>query len=117
MLADVSPALGFEPGLRLSGVLEGRLLDDLVDDALAVLREALTNVARHARARSADVDVAASAGRLTLEVVDDGVGIGRPERASGLANMRRRAEQRGGSLTIEERRSGGTCVSWSVPIG
>jgi signal transduction histidine kinase len=117
VLADVSPALGFEPGLRLSGVLEGRLPEDLVDDVLAVLREALTNVARHARARTADVDVVAAPGRLTLEVLDDGVGIGRPARTSGLANLRRRAEQRGGTLTISARESAGTRLSWSVPLG
>jgi DNA-binding CsgD family transcriptional regulator len=49
VLADVGPALGFDPGLRLSGVLEDRLATDLVDDLLAVLREALTHVARAAQ--------------------------------------------------------------------
>jgi signal transduction histidine kinase len=116
VLSEVSPALGFEPGLRLSGVFEGRFPEDLVGDVLAVLREALTNVARHAHAHSADVDVVAESGRLTLEVLDDGGGIGVPTRASGLSNMRRRAEQRGGSLTTDGREPTGTRLTWSVPL-
>ena len=116
MLAEAAPALGFDAGLRLAGVLEDRLPADLVDDLLAVLRESLTNVARHARARTADVDVVSTADRLTLEVVDDGVGIGDVTRNSGLANMRRRAAQRGGTFTVEPRDPAGTVLRWSVPI-
>jgi signal transduction histidine kinase len=88
-----------------------------VDDVLAVLRESLTNFARHARAHTADVDVAATADRLTLEVTDDGVGIGEVTRSSGLANLRRRAVQRGGSFTVEARQPTGTRLRWSVPVG
>jgi signal transduction histidine kinase len=116
VLADVGPALGFDPGLRLSGVLEDRLATDLVDDLLAVLREALTNVARHAQATRADVEVAATGDELTVEVTDDGVGMGAVTRRSGLANLRRRAEQRGGSLAVSARAPSGTVVRWSVPL-
>jgi len=116
VLAEIAPALGFDAGLRLGGVLEDRLAPDLVDDVLAVLRESLTNIARHAHARTADVDVVASADRLTVEVVDDGVGIGETTRSSGLANLRRRATQRGGSFTVERRGPSGTVLRWSVPI-
>jgi signal transduction histidine kinase len=117
VLAEAARALGFEAGLRLTGVLEDRLPADLVDDLLAALRESLTNVARHARARTAEVDVAATADGLTLQVADDGVGIGEVTRSSGLANLRRRAEQRGGSFTVEAREPSGTLLRWSVPIG
>jgi signal transduction histidine kinase len=117
VLAEIAPALGFDAGLRLSGVLEARLAPDLVDDVLAVLRESLTNIARHAHARTADVDVVATADRLTLEVADDGVGIGETTRSSGLANLRRRATQRGGSFSVEAREPSGTVLRWSVPIG
>jgi signal transduction histidine kinase len=117
VLAEIAPALGFDAGLRLSGVLEDRLAPDLVDDVLAVLRESLTNIARHAHARTADVDVVATADRLTLEVADDGVGIGETTRSSGLANLRRRATQRGGSFSVEAREPSGTVLRWSVPIG
>jgi signal transduction histidine kinase len=116
VLADVGPALGFDPGLRLSGVLEDRLPEDLVDDLLAVLREALTNVARHARAGRADVEVTATGTDLTLEVTDDGVGMGPATRRSGLANLRRRAEQRGGACSVEPGEPSGTRLRWSVPL-
>jgi signal transduction histidine kinase len=117
VLADVAPALGFEPGLRLSGVLEDRLAEDVVDDLLAVLREALTNVARHARASRADVDVTATGSDLTVQITDDGVGIGPGTRRSGLVNMRRRAEQRGGTFAAGAAEPTGTRIRWSVPLG
>jgi pimeloyl-ACP methyl ester carboxylesterase len=56
---DVTPALGFEPAVRFSGVLEGTLAQGVADDLLAVLREALSNVARHAHASQAEVDISA----------------------------------------------------------
>jgi signal transduction histidine kinase len=116
VLGDVAPALGFDPALRLSGVLEDRLAADLVDDMLAVLREALTNVARHAQAGRADVAVVATGTDLTLQVTDDGVGIGAVTRRSGLTNMRRRAEQRGGTLAVTAVEPRGTRIRWSVPL-
>jgi signal transduction histidine kinase len=116
VLADVTAALGFEPGIRFSGVLEGVLPDDLVEELLAVLREALTNVARHAGAHTVEVGVAATAGRLTVEVTDDGRGISSPTRSSGLGNLRRRAEERGGAFVVEPRRPSGTRLRWTVPL-
>jgi signal transduction histidine kinase len=116
VLADVGPALGFDPGLRLSGVLEDRLPAAVVDDLVAVLREALTNVARHAGATRADVEVTATGSDLALEVSDDGVGMGPSTRRSGLANMRRRAENRGGTFVVEPNDPSGTRLRWSVPI-
>ena len=116
VLADVAPALGFDPALRLSGVLEDRLADDVVDDLLAVLREALTNVARHAQAVRADVAVVVTGTELTLQITDDGVGIGSVSRRSGLVNMRRRAEQRGGTLAVTAAEPRGTQIRWSVPL-
>ncbi len=114
VVADMTPALGHEPALRFSGVLD-TLPDAVADDLLAVLREALTNAARHARATSTDVELTARPDRVVLDVRDDGVGIGDATRRSGLANMRRRAEHHGGSLTVEPRRPTGTRLIWSVP--
>jgi two-component system, NarL family, sensor histidine kinase DevS len=117
VLADVAPGLGFDPGLRMDGVLEDRFAPDLVDDLLAVLREALTNVARHARAQRAEVGVTATSADVTVEVTDNGVGMGESTRRSGLANLRRRAEQRGGTCTISPAEPSGTRITWSVPAG
>ena len=115
VVAEVRPALGFEPSVRFAGVIEDGLADDLVDDLEAVLREALTNVARHARARSAEVDVTVAGGTVTLDIRDNGVGIGDTTRSSGLTNLRRRADRHGGSLEITALEPG-TRLHWSVPL-
>jgi len=112
---DLTPVLGFEPAVRFSGVIDA-VADDLGEDVLAVVRESLSNVARHARAAAAEVDVAATADRLTVDVRDDGVGLGPTDRRSGLDNLRRRAEQRGGTCTVGPREPAGTWLSWSVPL-
>jgi signal transduction histidine kinase len=114
VVTDVTPALGFAPGVRFAGVLEGTVSAEVAEDLVAVLREALSNVARHARARSAEVDITAGPDRLTLDVRDDGVGMAPTTRLSGLANLRHRAERHGGSLTLAPRDTAGTWLSWSV---
>ncbi|WP_214369165.1 GAF domain-containing protein [Pseudonocardia sp. H11422] len=114
---DVAPALGYSPAVRFAGLLDDTVSDDVAEDLLAVLREALSNIARHAQARSVDVDVTARPDRLTLEVRDDGIGMAPTARRSGLANLRRRAERHGGSLTLTPHEPSGTLLSWSVPIG
>jgi signal transduction histidine kinase len=115
VVADVAPALGHDPAVRFSGVLDA-VGADVADDLLAVLREALTNVARHARAGATEVELDALPDRLVLTVRDDGVGLGAATRRSGLANLRRRAEHRGGAFTVAPGPTG-TCLVWSVPLG
>ena len=112
---DLTPVLGFEPAVRFSGVIDA-VADDVGEDVLAVVRESLSNVARHAHAAAAEVDVAATADRLTVDVRDDGVGLGPTDRRSGLDNLRRRAEHRGGTCTVGPREPAGTWLSWSVPL-
>jgi signal transduction histidine kinase len=73
-------------------------------------------VARHAGATRADVEVTATGDELTLQVTDDGVGMGAVTRRSGLSNMRRRAEQRGGTLAVMAAEPRGTRIRWSVPL-
>jgi signal transduction histidine kinase len=116
VVTEVTPALGFAPGIRFAGLLEDAVPDEVTDDLVAVLREALSNVARHARARSAEVDITANPDRLTLDVCDDGVGVTPTTRLSGLANLRQRAERHGGSLTLAPRDGAGTWLSWSIPM-
>jgi signal transduction histidine kinase len=106
--------LGFTPSVRFEGAVETTIPTETAAHVLAVLTEALSNVVRHARASS--VAVRLSAGReVVLEVDDDGVGLGTPERQSGLANMRRRAEGLGGTLTIDSTPGAGTRLVWRVP--
>jgi signal transduction histidine kinase len=116
VLTEVSPALGFNPTVHLTG-LNVPLPEDIDEDLLAVLREALTNVARHARADSAEVEVAATADRLTVTVTDDGTGIdAAPSRRSGLHNMDRRAHDHHGAFSAEALHRSGTQVTWTVPL-
>lgn len=114
---DVGASLGFAPRVAFDGPVDTRGTEDLVNDVTAVLREALTNVAKHAGATSTDVVVRADAGALEVRVTDNGRGLVNPTRASGLRNMRERAEAREGSLTVEASPEGkGTTLAWRVPV-
>ncbi len=83
---------------------------------LAVLREAVSNVARHALADSAEVDVTVSADLLELRVADDGVGLPASVSESGLRNARRRADDLGGTLAVSPVGERGTVLVWRVPL-
>ena len=112
--AEQADTLGFHPALRFSGLLD-TLPDTLTEDLEAVLREALSNIARHAHAHTVEVDLTATPDRITLQVSDDGVGLGPTTRRSGLANLRRRAERHGGTLTLTQRQPRGTRLTWAIP--
>jgi signal transduction histidine kinase len=109
-------SLGFVPSLRFDGLIDTTVPDRLADQAVAVLREALSNAARHALARHIAVVLAVSRDDLTLTVTDDGVGIKDTGRRSGLRNMETRAKARGGQLTLMSREPSGTTVEWRVPL-
>ncbi|MEV5985282.1 GAF domain-containing protein [Streptomyces sp. NPDC052051] len=110
-------ALGFAPALRMTGLLDTGVPADYADHLLAVLGEALSNAARHARATSVDVTVETSGTTLRLRVADDGRGIDPAvTRRSGLANLRRRAEDLGGTFTLDANSPSGTVVEWVVPL-
>jgi signal transduction histidine kinase len=112
---ELTAVLGFAPALRMSGLLD-TLSDDLAEDVVAVARESLTNVARHAHASSVQIDVTAVEDRLTVNVRDDGIGPGSPDRRGGLHNLHRRAEHRGGSVEVRTREPAGTWLCWSIPV-
>lgn len=87
----------------------------LGDDITAVVTESLVNVVRHADATTVDVVISASAGRVSVDVTDDGIGPGKSTRRSGLANLRARADRHDGSFEVAPGPTGGTRVTWSVP--
>ena len=92
--------------------------DDVAAQLTLTLREALSNVARHAHATTATVRLTADAGRVVLEVTDDGVGFiaDAPSHGQGLTNMHERASALGGSFTVEAADPHGTVVTWSSPL-
>jgi signal transduction histidine kinase len=108
-------SLGFTPGVRFTGPVDHLVGPEIAEHLLAVLREALSNAARHASAARVDVDLAADSASVALTVSDDGVGIGPSARRSGLANLRERAQQLGGTFSAEARPGGGSVISWKVP--
>lgn len=116
LVADVVRTLGIEPRCHFRGPLDTGVPDELVEEALAVVRESLTNVARHAEATTVDLRIDVS-DRLTIEVVDDGTGIAdEPPRRSGLANLEDRASRHAGTFSAYRNPMGGTVVKWSVPM-
>ncbi len=108
--------LGFEPTLRLSGPVDTMVTPDLAEELSAVLREALSNAARHAQASSVDVALEVSTSQLCLSVTDNGVGLGETTRRSGLANLTARAARRGGTLTVHSSPDEGTQLQWQIAL-
>lgn len=113
---EAGAVLGFEPRVLLDGPLDSAVDDRVGAELLSTLREALSNVARHARATRVEVEVLVS-DTVTLRVSDDGVGPPGPSkpRGKGLRNMQERAERLGGSFSIGPGPDGGTIVEWSAP--
>ncbi|KRE62934.1 GAF domain-containing sensor histidine kinase [Nostocoides sp. Soil756] len=107
--------LGFPPGLTLDDGLSS-LPVELEADLVAVVREALANVSRHARATAVQLSVA-TGDTVTVTVSDDGVGVDPQAPTSGLANLRARAERHGGSLRLEPRSPHGTVLTWTAGLG
>jgi signal transduction histidine kinase len=116
VVEDSVPALRFTPSLRMEGLVDTDVPGPVKDHVVAVLGEALANVARHAHASSADVSLVVRSGELTLTVTDNGVGIPDSGRRSGLRNLAERAEQLGGELTMDAPSGSGTRLVWRVPL-
>ncbi len=113
VIGEESSALGFAPDADLVGLNED-LPNRLADDVVAVVREALSNAARHASAGTVGIQVAVDSGTIVIDVIDDGRGIGDRPRSSGLANLRQRAERYGGTFDIESPHGGGTHLHWTA---
>jgi len=114
VVADESLALGFEPRLRLDGLIDS-VDDNVAKELLATLREAISNVARHAEASSVEISVQCGES-VIVRVLDDGRGM--PDDASagnGIRNMTHRAAGLGGVCRVSARPGGGTLLEWQVP--
>ena len=94
----------------------GRFVPVMETTLYFVCSEALTNVAKHAGATSATVDLTASDGWLRLVVVDDGIGGADLHGGSGLRGLKDRVEALGGSFGVEGREGRGTRLTAELPL-
>ncbi|MGW5418655.1 GAF domain-containing protein [Streptomyces sp. NPDC003943] len=115
---QAAATLGFAPALRMEGLLDTDVTAEAAEEVVAVIGEALTNVARHAQARRAEVAVVAGEGILAVTVNDDGVGVPPGAARSGLRNLTERAERLGGELSVRGRPApeSGTVLDWRIPM-
>jgi len=115
LVREYVPVLGFTPAVRTTGPVDTAVSEEVRDQLLPVLREAISNVARHALADHAEVEVQVGEREIVLTVVDDGVGLTGRTRESGLRNARRRAADLGGTLELRPGAPRGTTLVWRVP--
>ncbi|MGW3808318.1 sensor histidine kinase [Micromonospora sp. NPDC005113] len=103
----VQVRLDAEPGLDEIGVLT----------AYRIAQEALTNIARHAKATAAWVELVRIGDHVRLRVSDDGIGPPHaPTRGSGLLGIEERVRARGGSWELSQRSGGGTLMQANLPV-
>jgi signal transduction histidine kinase len=110
--------LGYMPRLRLDGPVESQITPEIRAELLASLREALTNVARHAAATGTEIELS-SGENVVMRVLDNGCGV--PDEldvssGNGLRNMAERARLLGGGCSIAPRPNRGTELRWWVPL-
>jgi two-component system, NarL family, sensor histidine kinase DevS len=114
---EMGSSLGTRPEVTFYGAIDNAISQRIADNLLAVLREALSNAGKHAKATSYVVTVSV-AEDVSLEVRDNGIGIELPQAFGaglGLVNLRSRAERLGGTFEILTGQDG-TRVLWRVPV-
>ena len=115
---DAGERLGFKPRIHFEGPVETAVDQEAGEQLMAVLRESLSNVIRHAQASSVDIEISSAGTELALLVSDNGVGPASSKGAgNGLRNMETRARSLGGACEIRARQPRGTLVEWRVPLG
>jgi signal transduction histidine kinase len=119
---DGTPITDDQAQAGLVTLVDDRVGADIADDVVAVVREGMTNAAKHARASSVQVRVsvlgAGFTGRIVVDVTDDGVGVSPSvSRRSGLGNLAARARRHGGTFSMGRSEDGtGSQLSWQAPL-
>lgn len=114
-VTDLTAEAELKPTVRMSGPLDTMVPPDIADHVEAVLREAVSNAVRHAGADRLVVTVDVG-DDITVEVLDDGVGIPAHVGRSGLRNVEHRAETLGGQLRLARVGDHGTRLTWRAPL-
>ncbi|WP_343320141.1 GAF domain-containing protein [Arthrobacter sp. TMP15] len=112
---NAAKPLAFAPRLNLAGPIDSTVSEETAKHLLAVLSEGLSNAVRHSKAGVIEVCVDVTADKVTVTIVDDGIGVGEPGRRSGLLNMEKRAKLLNGTFEIESTETTGTRMTWEVP--
>jgi signal transduction histidine kinase len=115
---ELGPVVGFDVPVEFHGPVDTAVSDTVAEHLLPTVREALTNIGRHAHATRAMIRLSVIGHQCRLEVTDNGRGlVGGPSADGGLGllNMRQRAEGLGGSFDITQPTAGGTTITWQVP--
>jgi signal transduction histidine kinase len=109
-------SLGFRPHLDIDGPIDSAVTEAVRPDLLAALREALSNVVKHAHANRVLVSITANGEQLRMTVTDNGTGtLSTMDGRSGLLNIRERATRHGGTVTITAAEPG-INIDWTVPL-
>ncbi|HEX5402072.1 MAG TPA: GAF domain-containing sensor histidine kinase, partial [Pseudonocardiaceae bacterium] len=114
VITELTQDTALRTTVRMSGALD-TLPGGLVEAAEAVVREAVSNAVRHARAQELTVTVSMD-DQLVIDVSDDGVGMPAQVAHSGLHNLRQRALAAAGSCVVRPGEGGGTRVVWAAPL-
>jgi signal transduction histidine kinase len=118
LLDVVSEAAGLfatPPRVVFEGTVDELAPPELILDLEAVIREGLSNSARHANATSVSVVVRAEKEEISVRILDNGAGLGTVKRASGTMNLEARAVGWGGSSRLVDGEDGGALLEWTVP--
>jgi signal transduction histidine kinase len=111
------PELAGRAGIRVELEISVGTVPPAVEAAVYfVCAEALANAAKHAEAASVTVSVLQSSGRVSLTLVDDGVGGADPGKGSGLRGVADRVEALGGRLSVRSPIGGGTRLDATIPV-
>lgn len=117
VVESASFLLTFAPRLRIEGPIDRAVPEHVQAHLLATVSEALSNAVRHAAASHVDVVITVADGELVLRVQDDGRGLPPQRRERGLENLRRRADDLGGTMTLGSGPNDrGTELCWRVPL-
>lgn len=106
--------LDYQPELIFDGPLDSSVPERVQAHAVAVVRELLSNVAKHAQATWAQVTVAVRGDELSVTVLDNGIGFVEPPHRRGLGNVAKRADTFSGLFTIEPNEPRGTKARWQI---